>query len=66
MLNRANFISCFVRWILPLLVVLLIGLYLVLAPIAFTHAAAPAMHHNVAAPHKLVPEDSPDAYWPPR
>ncbi|HZU00527.1 MAG TPA: hypothetical protein VFA10_12730 [Ktedonobacteraceae bacterium] len=63
MSNRTNFIRRFVCWILPLLVVLLIALYLVLAPIAFTHAAAPT-HHNAVAPHLTAPEVVPDVYWP--
>jgi hypothetical protein len=67
MLNHVNFIiTRFVRWILPLLVVLLIALYLLLSRATFTHAAAGTMHH-VAVPHThtagsdLTPDD---IYWP--
>jgi hypothetical protein len=59
MSNRTNFIRRFVCWILPLLVVLLIGLYLVLAPIVSTYAAAPSTPHHVVAP-----EVQPDMLWP--
>ncbi len=65
MSNRTNFIRRFVCWILPLLVVLLIGLYLVLSPIMHTHAAAPTEQHHIAAPNTTEPNGpEPDAYWP--
>ena len=65
MLNRVNFISHFVRWILPLLVVLLIALYLVLSTATFTHAAARTTHH-VTAPHTHTAgsDPTPNIYWP--
>jgi hypothetical protein len=56
-----------IRWILPLVVLLLIALYLVLSPGLFTHAAAPATNHNVVVPHATKPEvvpETPDMYWP--
>ena len=63
MSNHTNFISRFVRWMLPLLVVVLIALYLVLSAVASTHAAAPT-YHNEVAPHMIAPEVAPDAFWP--
>lgn len=63
MSKQTNFIRRFVRWILPLLVLVLIGLYLVLSPIAFTHAAAPA-RHSIAAPQQPAPQVQPDMFWP--
>jgi sorbitol-specific phosphotransferase system component IIC len=63
MSNRANFVIRFVRWILPLLVVLLIALYLVLSGAVRTHAAAPT-YHNAVGPHMIAPEVAPDAFWP--
>ena len=65
MSNHVNFINRFVRWILPLVALLLIALYLVLSPVVFTHAA-PATHHNVTMPQKLVPEMGPDGFGYPR
>jgi hypothetical protein len=64
MSKPVNYISRFIRWILPLMVLLLIALYLVLSPGLFTRAAGPAMHHNVAAPHAVGPKASPDMFWP--
>jgi hypothetical protein len=52
-----------IRWILPLVALLLIALYLVLSPGLFTHAAAPATNHNVVAPY-VAPEATPDMTWP--
>jgi hypothetical protein len=64
MSKPVNYISHFIRWILPLLALLLIALYLVLSPSLFTHAAGLTTHHNVAVPHAVGPKASPDMFWP--
>ncbi len=62
MSKQTNFISRFVRWILPLLVLLLIGLYLVLAPMMNIHAAS-GTQQRIAAPSSTSPAASPDWVW---
>jgi hypothetical protein len=62
MSKQTNFISRFVRWILPLLVLVLIGLYLVLAPMMNIHAAS-GTQHRIAAPSSTSPAASPDWVW---
>ncbi len=53
-----HIIRC-IRYILPLVVLLLIAAYLILAPAVFTHAAGVTIHH-------VVPNDGvlPQMFWP--
>ena len=49
----------FIRWILPLIALVMFAAYLVLAPIAGSHAAAPAAPApaapGISAPHGIGP-----------
>jgi hypothetical protein len=49
----------FIRWILPLVVLVLIAMYFVLSPVLATHATPPTTPSHITAPH--VP--APDAFW---
>ncbi|GAC1433904.1 MAG: hypothetical protein PVS3B3_10290 [Ktedonobacteraceae bacterium] len=55
-----NFIR-YIRYILPLMALLLIATYLILSPATFTHAAASTLH-DIVAPAGILP----DVYWPMR
>jgi hypothetical protein len=49
-----------IRWILPLVVLVLIAMYFVLSPVlATTHAAGPATPSHITAPQLLLP----DIFW---
>ena len=61
-MSRTLIIRC-IRYILPLVVLLLIAAYLIIAPAVFTHAAASTIHHVVPALHSLSPQ--PLRYWRP-
>jgi hypothetical protein len=64
MSKPVNYIFRFIRWIVPLVVLLLIALYLVLSPIMSTRAAAPATQHSLPVPHMSAPAVLPDILWP--
>jgi len=55
-------IKRYIRWILPLVVIVLIGVYFLVSPMVATHAAgsaAPAAPSQITAPHGVTP----DIYW---
>ena len=58
----------YLRWIAPLIVLVVLVTYLAMATLISTHAAAPAVHtispsHVVSQPHNVKPHDlTPDAY----
>lgn len=54
-------ITRYLRFVLPLVVLLLIATYLVLSPALHSHAAG-FIHHVVSDPHNLLP----DILWPGR
>src|SRR5712664_2822484 len=52
----------YIRWILPLVVIVLIGVYFLVSPMVATHAAgpaAPAAPSQITTPHGQTP----DFYW---
>ncbi len=55
-MSRTLIIRC-IRYILPLVVLLLIAAYLIIAPAVFTHAAAATIQHIVS------PGISPNGFW---
>jgi hypothetical protein len=59
-----TYIARSIRYILPLVVLLLIATYLILSPFVHrTYAAAPTARH-IAAPHvKVFIQDTPDIFW---
>ncbi len=55
-------IKRYIRWILPLVVIVLIGAYFLVSPMVATHAAgsaAPAAPSQITTPHGMTP----DFYW---
>ncbi len=55
-------IKRYIRWILPLVVIVLIGVYFLVSPMVATHAAgsaAPAAPSQITAPHGITP----DYFW---
>ncbi len=52
-------IKRYIRWILPLVVIVLIGAYFLVSPMVATHAAgtaAPAAPSPIATPHSITPD----------
>ncbi len=52
-------IKRYIRWILPLVVIVLIGAYFLVSPMVATHAAgtaAPAAPSQITAPHGITPD----------
>ncbi|HYT35707.1 MAG TPA: hypothetical protein VEL49_00920 [Ktedonobacteraceae bacterium] len=45
-----------IRWILPLVVLVVIATYFVLSPVLASHAAGPATPYHVTAPQFLFPD----------
>ena len=57
-------IKRYIRWILPLVVIVLIGVYFLVSPMVATHAAgsaAPAAPSQITTPHGQTP----DMFWRP-
>jgi hypothetical protein len=46
----------FIRWILPLVVLALIGMFFVLSPMLAIHAAGPVTPSHIIVPHILAPD----------
>ncbi len=56
----------FIRWILPLVALLLIAMCLVLSPVLSSHAAAPTTHSQGGGQYQVAPHSTaPNAYWLP-
>jgi hypothetical protein len=52
-------IKRYIRWILPLVVIVLISAYFLVSPMVATHAAgpvAPAAPSQITAPHGMTPD----------
>ena len=60
-IDMSKYIIRCIRYILPLVVLLLIAAYLILAPAVFTHAAGATIQH-IAGPHGILP----NVFWPAR
>lgn len=49
----------YIRWILPFVVLVLIGTYFLVSPMLATHAtgaSVPGTHHQIIVPHGLTPD----------
>ena len=53
-MSKTTLIRTLIRYILPLVALLLIAAYLILSPAIFTHAAAATIHH-VIQHHGILP-----------
>ncbi len=60
----SKYIARSIRYILPLVVLLLIVAYLILSPATFTHAAASTLQH-VVVPVMHAHQAHPNWYWRP-
>lgn len=63
----SKYITRSIRYILPLVVLLLVATYLILSPVLSTHAAAPAVpsHVVVSTQGSGHVHPHPDWYWRP-
>ena len=58
----------YLRWIAPLIALVVLATYLALATLISTHAAAPTIHthspsHTISQPYNVAPQDpTPDIY----
>jgi hypothetical protein len=52
-------IKRYIRWILPLVVIVLISAYFLVSPMVATHAAGPVAPSQITAPHGMTP----DWFW---
>ncbi len=60
-----KYIARSIRYILPLVVLLLIAAYFILSPALLTHAAASTLHPHIVVPILHYQHVHPNWYWRP-
>ncbi len=58
-MSKTTLIRNIIRYILPLVALLLVAAYLILSPAVFTHAAAATIQHVISTHHGIMP----NGYW---